>query len=253
MNVPSVSIPLFGSCRLRFQGLDAHADTPVEILHVILLGHLKYFWKDVITRQLKDNRKRKDELAARICAVNVSGLGLSQLPGETMVKHAGSLVGRDFRALAQIAPFVLKGLVSDQCYEAWNCLSRLVPLVWQPEILNVNEHIVSLVPGILIHLEIELTFWYHRPCSRVKSNNICFVLRPGTLDGFINPSSTFFCICRSTYDDSDRPCSSPPRPSSPTTPSFAQRVFIQTDKLHRAILLVRLRRATEYAIFSAGA
>lgn len=140
-------------------GLDAHSDTPVEILHVLLLGHIKYFWKDAINNQLKNNRRKKDILAARISSFKVPGLGLSPLPGETLVRYAGSLVGRDFRAIAQIAPFVLHGLVSDECYETWNCLSRLVPLVWQPQIDNVDTHLVGRLLSCVVLLS---QLWCYR-------------------------------------------------------------------------------------------
>lgn len=125
------------------EGLDAHSDTPVEILHVVLLGYLKYFWNDVMKNQLKKNSKKKEILAARLSSFDVSGLGLSPLPGHTLVKYAGSLVGRDYRAIAQVAPFVLYGLVTPECYETWVCLSKLVPLVWQPVIHDIDEHMVS--------------------------------------------------------------------------------------------------------------
>lgn len=120
-------------------GLDPHRNTPVEILHVILLGFVKYLWQDVVARL---SPEQKTTLAIRISAFDVSGLGLSPLPGFMLVQYASSLVGRDFRAIAQVAPHVLKDLVPKECFVAWLSLSSLIPLVWQPKITQVESHLV---------------------------------------------------------------------------------------------------------------
>ena len=122
--------------------LDAHLHTPVEVLHVVLLGFAKYFWRDAMTRVPK---AQKSLLIARISSLDVRGLGLSPLYGKTYVQFAGSLVGRDFCIIVQIAPFVLYDLVPDLCYEAWIALSYLVPLIFQPSIKNVDKHLVSVL------------------------------------------------------------------------------------------------------------
>ncbi len=93
-------------------GLDTHQDTPVEVLHVVLLGFVKYFWCDLVQGQLKNDVAKKELLATRLSCLDVSGLGLSPLAGTTLVQYAGSLTGRDFRAIAQSAPFILYDLVS---------------------------------------------------------------------------------------------------------------------------------------------
>lgn len=126
-------------------GLDAHADTPVEILHVVLLGFIKYFWRDAIKNQLNDNPNKKLKLATRLSSLDVSGLGITPLAGKTLVQYAGSLVGRDFRVIAQVAPFVLYDMTKDPgCYETWVALSKLVPLIWQPEIEDIDQYTVRI-------------------------------------------------------------------------------------------------------------
>lgn len=113
----------------------------MEILHVILLSFVKYFWRDAIKR-LKDPDKKI--LIARLASFD-SGLGISPLPAATFVNYAGSLVGHDFRAIAQVAPFVLHGFggIPPESIKAWTALSHLVPLVWTPEIHEIGEYLVS--------------------------------------------------------------------------------------------------------------
>lgn len=114
----------------------------MEILHVILLGFVKYFWRDAVARLREPDRQ---VLIARLSSFDVSGLGLPPLSGATLVNYARSLVGRDFRAIVQAAPFVLQGLdgISTESLDVWLALSRVVTLVWQPEIKHIENHIVS--------------------------------------------------------------------------------------------------------------
>ncbi|KAK1221458.1 hypothetical protein PQX77_015738 [Marasmius sp. AFHP31] len=128
----------------RLKGLNPHSDTPVKILHVIFLGFVKYLWRDVIRNQIKKAEKMA-ELSARLSSVNVEGVGLpSFLAGDTLTKYYGSLTGGDFRKIAQVAPFVLHGLVSEDCYKAWLVLSKLIPLIWQPEIVGLLPYLETL-------------------------------------------------------------------------------------------------------------
>lgn len=114
----------------------------MEVLHVILLGYVKYFWRDAVSR-LKDPAKKI--LIARLSSFDVSGLGFSPLSGATLVNYAKSLVGRDFRKIAQIAPFVLHDLpgIPEEHIKAWVALSHIIPMVWQPEIHNLPDYLVS--------------------------------------------------------------------------------------------------------------
>ncbi|KAJ3727646.1 hypothetical protein C8R42DRAFT_572308 [Lentinula raphanica] len=146
----------------RIKGLDPHCDTPVEILHVILLGFVKYFWRDAVAR----TKKQSDILIAQLSSFNTSGLGISRLAGPTLVNYAGSLTGRDFRAIAQAAPFVLQGLISEDQMSVWHALSRVVALVWQPEIHDREVYLDELEQAIdhFLTCTCRLTpRWFNKP------------------------------------------------------------------------------------------
>ncbi|KAF8148334.1 hypothetical protein K438DRAFT_1625608, partial [Mycena galopus ATCC 62051] len=147
----------------RIKDLDPHRDTPVEILHVILLGFVKYFWRDAVARVKKTD---KDVLITRLSSFNVSGLGVSPLAGHTLVNYAGSLTGRDFRIIVQAAPFVLQGLLSAEHIELWTALSAVVTLVWQPHIMDIDKYTVQLEAAIKHFLDCtcKLTLqWFNKP------------------------------------------------------------------------------------------
>lgn len=110
---------------------------------MILLGFVKYFWRDTITRLKSDIRKK--EVADRLSSLNVEGLRISSLRGDTLVDYSGSLTGRDFRAIAQAAPFVLHGFVTDASYDVWLSLSFMVALVWMHQIEDIEKYAVSIL------------------------------------------------------------------------------------------------------------
>lgn len=109
---------------------------------MVLLGFVKYFWRDAVQCIKPD---QKSVLMTRLSNINTSGLNLSPLAGKTLVQYAGSLVGRDFRAVVQVVPFVLYDLLPEECYNSWLALCSLVPLIWQPAIENLDKYIVSLL------------------------------------------------------------------------------------------------------------
>ena len=114
----------------------------MEILHVILLGFVKYFWRDAMERLSAD---QKDILKTRLSSIDVLGLDphISALQGHTLVQYAGSLVGWDFRVIAQLAIFALYDLLPAHVIEAWAALCHLIPLVYQPDIDDLDNYLVS--------------------------------------------------------------------------------------------------------------
>ncbi|KAH9950722.1 hypothetical protein B0H21DRAFT_776436 [Amylocystis lapponica] len=113
---------------LDIPDFDPNVDTPFEALHY------------AVSRQSTEG---KETLKTRLSSLDTSGLGISPLRGHTLVQYAGSLVGRDFRAILQVGPAVLHGLIPEEAYEAWVALAHLGPLVFQPAINNLDSYLVS--------------------------------------------------------------------------------------------------------------
>ncbi|KAI0670253.1 hypothetical protein C8Q78DRAFT_975449 [Trametes maxima] len=205
----------------RIKGLDAHQDTPVEILHVVLLGFVKYFWRDLVQGQLKNKDKEKELLITRLSSLDVSGLGLSPLAGRTLVQYAGSLTGRDFRAISQVAPFVIYDMVSPECYEAWASLSRLVPLIWQPVIEDVKDHLKTLDEAIKNFLLCTAQWnvrWFNKPKFHIIIHLVDHICRFGPASLFATEAfESFNAVIRAKSVHSNRQA-----PSRDIARSFAQ-------------------------------
>jgi hypothetical protein len=74
-----------------------------------------------LIEQLK-GKDDKEPLTTHLSSLDVSGLGISPLAGKTLVQYSSSLIGTDFSAMAQVAPFVVFDLVSKECFETWQAL-----------------------------------------------------------------------------------------------------------------------------------
>ncbi|TCD66625.1 hypothetical protein EIP91_001135 [Steccherinum ochraceum] len=196
----------------RIPGLDPHSDTPVEVLHVVLLGFVKYLWRDVIKHQLKDNDAKKAQLATRLSDLDVSGLGISKLAGHTLVQYAGSLTGRDFRTIAQVAPFVLYDLVSAPCYAAWLALSRMIPLIWQSKISNIDAHLKTLEAEIKNFLAAMARWdpqWFNKPKFHILLHLLLHIRRFGPASLFATEGfESFNAVIRTHSVHSNRQCPS---------------------------------------------
>ncbi|KAI0260095.1 hypothetical protein BC834DRAFT_973700 [Gloeopeniophorella convolvens] len=138
-------------------------NSPVEILHVVLLGVVKSFWRDAVARC---DPHKKAILKARLSSLETFDLGLSPIRGQTLVKYAGSLTGRDFRVIMQVGPAVLHGLLPAVIWDAWLALCRLGPLVFQPMCNNLDEYKKELedsINDLLLTTAQWTTSWFKKP------------------------------------------------------------------------------------------
>jgi hypothetical protein len=128
-------------------------DTPVEILHVFLLGVVKYLVHDLVG---KLNEKQKKELEGRIESFNTSSLNMPTLQPKYLVTHVKSLIGKEFKIFLQAAPFILFPFMDDFEREIWLSLSSLSSYAFQTHIddmedfqLNLQKHLSNFLCRIV--------------------------------------------------------------------------------------------------------
>ncbi|KAH8922306.1 hypothetical protein BT69DRAFT_1220427, partial [Atractiella rhizophila] len=126
-------------CLDRF---DITQQTPVEILHTILLGIVKYLWGRTVYRIHDDFKKR---LQIQLEAASTAGLDAGQtINAAYYIQYAGSLIGKELKILMQVMPWACRplvddGLMKEEIWELWRVLGSftsrlLVPGIPQDEI-----------------------------------------------------------------------------------------------------------------------
>lgn len=79
----------------------------------------------------------------RLASTDWSGLNAASTSAEYICQYNGSLIGKHFKSLAQVMPFLIYDLVTQDVLRAWNLIGTLVVLLWHTEIEDVEDYLVS--------------------------------------------------------------------------------------------------------------
>jgi hypothetical protein len=120
-------------------GLDPHRDTPVEILHTILLGVEKYVWHSTHSTLKGADRTL---FAARLQSSSIDGLDIDPLRTEYFLQYSNNLIGRHFKSLMQLLVFHTHGLLSNELFALTKAVGFLGPMLWCTEINDLELYLV---------------------------------------------------------------------------------------------------------------
>ena len=120
-----------------------HQDTPTEILHTVLLGVVKYYWAQTIW-YLKTHSKSIAVFQLRLASADWKGLNAPSTNAEYICQYNGGLIGKHFKSLAQVMPFLIYDLVPQDVMRAWNIIGTLLVLLWHTKIDDLEVYLVSL-------------------------------------------------------------------------------------------------------------
>jgi hypothetical protein len=84
-----------------------------------------------------------DVFQMRLGSVNVEGLNIPPVNAKYMCQYKGSLIGKHFKSLAQLMPFLIYDLVPATVLDAWSTIGSLIVLLWHTKIDNMETYLVS--------------------------------------------------------------------------------------------------------------
>ncbi|KAJ7474552.1 hypothetical protein B0H11DRAFT_2428920, partial [Mycena galericulata] len=171
---------------LTMKGFDPTKDTPLELLHTILLGVVKYIWHVTHTPL---SLEEKQTYAVRLQSTDTDGLSIHAIRSAYIMQYAGSLIGRQFKTIAQTNIFHVRGLVTEDQFQAWKAAGELAALLWFPEIRDLAEYRADLRVAVANVLDIFATIDPSKIITKIKYHLLVHtdedVLQFGPLIGVI--------------------------------------------------------------------
>ncbi|KAA1082985.1 hypothetical protein PGT21_022018 [Puccinia graminis f. sp. tritici] len=148
---------------LELKAFDGCNDTPVEILHVILLGVVKYVFNDFMNGLNKTNYNK---LEACLRSFNTDSLNIPHIQASYMMAHYKSFVGKDYRTILQLAPFVLFQFMNESQKELWVSMCHMTSLAFQTRIPDLEPYLQELEAAIrefIFHISKMSARWSNKP------------------------------------------------------------------------------------------
>ncbi|KAF7344329.1 hypothetical protein MSAN_01913800 [Mycena sanguinolenta] len=127
---------------LDIAGLDPSQDTPLELLHTILLGVIKYIWHHMNTEKWSDTDRHL--LAICLQSTDITGLTIPPIRAAYMIQYKNNLIGKHFKTLMQILVFHIHEISTPEQFTLIKAAAELCARLWVPEIDDMDDYLAQI-------------------------------------------------------------------------------------------------------------
>ncbi|KAJ7235144.1 hypothetical protein B0H12DRAFT_1258243 [Mycena haematopus] len=127
---------------LDIAGLDPSQDTPLELLHTILLGVIKYIWHHMNTEKWSDPDRHL--LAIRLQSTDITGLTVPPIRAAYMIQYKNNLIGKHFKTLMQTLAFHVHEISTPEQFTLIKAAAELCARLWVSEIDDMDEYLAQV-------------------------------------------------------------------------------------------------------------
>jgi len=103
---------------------------------------VKYFWGQTVF--LLEKAKLLNIFQTRLDSLEKDGLNVPSLNADYICHYKGGLIGKHFKSLAQVMPFVVYDLVPKSVLDGWTVIGELVVLIWHTKINDIESYLAIL-------------------------------------------------------------------------------------------------------------
>ncbi|KAG8688734.1 hypothetical protein FRC11_004889 [Ceratobasidium sp. 423] len=125
----------------QIHGLDPHCDTPIEILHTILLSVEKYAWHTFHSSTKPDAHKTFE---TRLQSSNILALEIDPIHASYIMNYKNNLIGCQLKMLMQLTVFHIHDLVHPNLFALVKAVGNLGAVLWYSEIHNLDLYLADL-------------------------------------------------------------------------------------------------------------
>ena len=103
---------------------------------------MKYFWGQSVF--IIDKANNMDTFFSHLSSVNKDGLNVPSLNPTYVCHYQGSLIGKHFKSIMQVMPFLVHDLLPQNVINSWTCIGTLVVLLWHTSIDDIEDYLLHL-------------------------------------------------------------------------------------------------------------